>query len=289
MLTGMSQLQPYGIGVVAANKLPSSHEIEVTDLERSPMADGEITDNIESYKGSGSSNSEESFDVDVESTASLKAKWLKLGCTNRVTSPDVRRGERVAIWRFGDSDQFFWMDIETSTKLRRLETVVYSFSNNRKENVENTAETTYYFEISTMGKYIHLHTSKNDDEPYIYDIQLNTKDGCLTFMDDDGNSMVMDSAEQRIELHNRMNSFVKIDKKIITLKSDEEIILDTNKITFKGKSSINTYTQSYTIEAGAYKLTAGSYNVNTANAQFSGSVSLPGTLSAGSYRGGHHG
>ena len=289
MLTGMSQLQPYGIGVVAANKLPSSHEIEVTDLERSPMADGEITDNIESYKGSGTSNSEESFDVDVESTASLKAKWLKLGCTNRVTSPDVRRGERVAIWRFGDSDQFFWMDIETSTKLRRLETVVYSFSNNRKENVENTAETTYYFEISTMGKYIHLHTSKNDDEPYIYDIQLNTKDGCLTFMDDDGNSMVMDSAEQRIELHNKMNSFVKIDKKIITLKSDEEIILDTNKITFKGKSSINTYTQSYTIEAGAYKLTAGSYNVNTANAQFSGSVSLPGTLSAGSYRGGHHG
>lgn len=285
----MSQLQPYGIGVVAANKLPSSHEIEVTDLERSPMADGEITDNIESYKGSGTSNSEESFDVDVESTASLKAKWLKLGCTNRVTSPDVRRGERVAIWRFGDSDQFFWMDIETSTKLRRLETVVYSFSNNRKENVENTAETTYYFEISTMGKYIHLHTSKNDDEPYIYDIQLNTKDGCLTFMDDDGNSMVMDSAEQRIELHNKMNSFVKIDKKIITLKSDEEIILDTNKITFKGKSSINTYTQSYTIEAGAYKLTAGSYNVNTANAQFSGSVSLPGTLSAGSYRGGHHG
>ncbi len=288
MLTGMSQLQPYGIGVVAANKLPSSHEIEVTDLERSPMADGEITDNIESYKGAGTSNSEESFDVDVESTASLKAKWLKLGCTNRVTSPDVRRGERVAIWRFGDSDQFFWMDIETSTKLRRLETVVYSFSNNRKENVENTAETTYYFEISTMGKYIHLHTSKNDDEPYIYDIQLNTKDGCLTFMDDDGNSMVMDSAEQRIELHNKMNSFVKIDKKIITLKSDEEIILDTNKITFKGKSSINTYTQSYTIEAGAYKLTAGSYNVNTANAQFSGSVSLPGTLSAGSYRGGHH-
>ena len=285
----MSQLQPYGIGVVAANKLPSSHEIEVTDLERTPMLNGEITDNIETYKGSGSGSNDQAFDVEVETTASIKAKWLKLGCTNRATSPDVRRGERVALWRFGDSDQFFWMDIETNTKLRRLETVVYSFSNNRKENVENTAETTYYFEISTMGKYIHLHTSKNDDEPYIYDIQLNTKDGCLTFMDDDGNSMVMDSAEQRIELHNKMNSYLKIDKKVITLKSDEEIILDTNKITFTGKSSINTFTQNYVIQAGAYKITAGSYNVVTGNAQFSGSVSLPGTLSAGSYRGGHHG
>ena len=289
MLTGMSQLQPYGIGVVAANKLPSSHEIEVTDMERTPILNGEITDNIETYKGSGSGNNDQAFDVEIETTASIKAKWLKLGCTNRVTSPDVRRGERVALWRFGDSDQFFWMDIETSVKLRRLETVVYSFSNNRKENIENTAETTYYFEISTMGKYIHLHTSKNDDEPYIYDIQLNTKDGCLTFMDDDGNSMVMDSAEQRIELHNKLNSYLKIDKKVITLRSDDEIILETNKITFKGKNAINTYTQNYTIEAGAYQITAGSYSVVTSNAQFSSSVTLPGTLAAGSYRGGHHG
>ena len=289
MLTGMSQLQPYGIGVVAANKLPSSHEIEVTDMERTPILNGEITDNIETYKGSGSGNNDQAFDVEIETTASIKAKWLKLGCTNRVTSPDVRRGERVALWRFGDSDQFFWMDIETSAKLRRLETVVYSFSNNRKENIENTAETTYYFEISTMGKYIHLHTSKNDDEPYIYDIQLNTKDGCLTFMDDDGNSMVMDSAEQRIELHNKLNSYLKIDKKVITLRSDDEIILETNKITFKGKNAINTYTQNYTIEAGAYKITAGSYSVVTSNAQFSSNATLPGTLAAGSYRGGHHG
>ena len=285
MLTGMSQLQPYGIGVVAANKLPSSHEIEVTDMERTPILNGEITDNIETYKGSGSGSNDQSFDVEVETTASIKAKWLKLGCSNRVTSPDVRRGERVALWRFGDSDQFFWMDIETSTKLRRLETVVYSFSNNRKENIENTSENTYYFEISTMGKYIHLHTSKNDDEPYIYDIQLNTKDGCLTFMDDDGNSMVMDSAEQRIELHNKLNSYLKIDKKVITLRSDDEIILETNKITFKGKNAINTYTQNYTIEAGSYQITAGSYSVVTSNARFSSNVTLPGTLAAGSYRG----
>lgn len=289
MLTGMSQLQPYGIGVVAANKLPSSHDIEVTDLERTPMLDGEITDNIEEYKGSGTSSSDASFDVEVETTASLKAKWLKLGCTNRVTSPDVRRGERVALWRFGDSDQFFWMDIETSTKLRRLETVVFSFSNNRKENVENTADTTYYFEVSTMNKLIHLHTSKNDDEPFAYDMQLNTKDGKFTLTDDEDNFIFLDSKEKIIHLRNSLDSYLKIDKKVITLRSDEEIILDSNKISFKGKNSIESYTNTFKVETSAYTLSSSSYQVSTPNAVFSSNVSLSGTISAGGYRGGHHG
>ena len=176
MNPSISKLQFYSIGIVAANKKLSSDRIEVVPMEGSPLMSGELTDNIEQYQGGSQSPEGENFKVDMQTTASIEARWLPMNDTNRITSPDVRRGEMVAIYQFSDADEYWWMTLKQDKKLRRLETVIFSFSNVRKENEEVTAKNSYWMEVSTHGKYIHIHTSKNDEEPFEYDIQLNSKD-----------------------------------------------------------------------------------------------------------------
>ena len=194
---GLSRLHFYSYGIVAKNKDLSSDLIEVVPSEDQSFLDGELTDNIEKIEAEGEDHNGEKFKTTVETTNSIKAKWLSFTDTNRMTSPDVRRGEEVVIWRFGDTDQYWWFTLQQDKKLRRLETVIYGFSNVREENIEMKHDNMYWFEISTHRKNVRFHTSKNDDEPFAWDIQLNTKDGTFTIEDNDDGYFFYD-AKKRI-------------------------------------------------------------------------------------------
>lgn len=287
MVPGMSQFQFYSIGIVAANKPLKSRHIEVTPMEDSPMLDGEITDNQDKYESKGSNSEGQAFEVSLKTTASIRALWVPFGDTNRKTAPDVRRGERVAIYRFGDADEYFWTTMTHHEKIRRLETVVYAFSNNSKENIENDSSSTYYFEISTHTKLITFHTAKNDGEFCSYNFQVNTKLGNFTFEDDIGNFIFLDSKEKQIKMRNIDDSFVDINRKIITLQSLDKIIMNTQHVEINAQSTLKITTSDFTTTTNGYK-------INAPTVVFSDSITAGGTvhastISGGSYRGGHHG
>ena len=287
MVPGMSQFQFYSIGIVAANKPLKSRHIEVTPMEDSPMLDGEITDNQDKYESKGSNSEGQAFEVSLKTTASIRALWVPFGDTNRKTAPDVRRGERVAIYRFGDADEYFWTTMTHHEKIRRLETVVYAFSNNSKENIENDSSSTYYFEISTHTKLITFHTAKNDGEFCSYNFQVNTKLGNFTFEDDIGNFIFLDSKEKQIKMRNIDDSFVDINRKIITLQSLDKIILNTQHVEINAQSTLKITTSDFTTTTNGYK-------INAPTVVFSDNITAGGTvhastISGGSYRGGHHG
>ena len=251
----VSKLQFYSLGIVAANKLLSSDIIEVTPIEDFPMLNGEITDNVEQYKTESKNAEGEPFKVDIQTTASIKAKWVPINNSNRWTSPDVRRGETVVIYRFSDTDEYWWNTLKNDHILRRLETVIYAFSNSKNENIADTYDTMYWFEISTHKKLMHLHTSKNDGEPFCYDVQINAKDGNLVITDDAGNLILIDSKETTIRLENSNGSFVDITKGIIKANADD-IILD-------GKSSITFNTQTMKSNSSSTSIDAsGPVNIN---------------------------
>lgn len=301
----VSQLKFYSIGIVAANKKPSSMEIEVAPMETTPMLSGEITDNIEQISAKGKTDTA-NYEVQLKSTASIKAKWLPLSDTNRKTAPDVRRGEKVILYQFSDADEYWWTTLQQDAKLRKLETVIYSYSNQREENKEHDADSSYWLEISTHGKYIHLHTSKNDKEPFIYDIQINTKEGCITIKDDDDNYIFFDSKERQIKLHNRDNSFIDIDKRKIHIHALDEVKITTKDFIVNANTNIKMQTSNYGLNtstystiASSYKTQSGSYSIVVPTAQFSSNVSVAGSVKAGgsvsashihgdSYSGGHH-
>ena len=202
----ISKFKFYSAGIVAENKLISSKQIEVTPIEEIPFTDGELSSHTVEIKAKAKDASQASYENSVKSTVTINATWLSLSVSNRLTAPDVRRGEMVMLYQFGDTDMYYWTTLKEDIALRRLETVIYGFSASKVEDSPVNPETIYYIEISTHKKLIHLHTCKADGEPFGYDIQLNTKEGYLVITDDVGNYIHLNSAEQRIELKNLAGS-----------------------------------------------------------------------------------
>lgn len=195
----VSVFTPYSIGVVAANKPVNSHIIEVTPIETLPMTDGELTDNLKTIVESGTDSLGAAYEATIKSSITHSAEWLALG-SNRKTSPDVRRGEMVIIYRFGDADKYYWTPLKYNPDLRKLETVVYSFSGTTKESAKADDSNTYFMMVSTHNKLVQFHTSTDNGEPVGYDFIFNTADSNVQLTDTKGNSFFLDSDNNRLVL-----------------------------------------------------------------------------------------
>lgn len=232
----ISKLHFYSVATVAANKALDSDTIEATPLEDAPMLSGELTDNIMEYTTQYKDSNDRHGAEKIMTTVTVKAKWLPIGQSNRKTPPDVRRGEMVVLYRFSDNDEYWWVTMHNDTRIRRLETVIYTFVNQREENSEISADTCYWIEISTHRKLFHLHTSKNDGEPFAYDIQIDAKGGVVTITDDVGNYVQIDSTNSKLTLQNVDNTNVILDKENIDINCKDLTVVASGKTTFKTPS-----------------------------------------------------
>lgn len=209
----LSKMRIYSVGIVAENKPLSSDVAVIVPIEVLPMLDGELKSNPQALEESGVDGSGSSYSVSADTDITLRAKWLRWD-TNRQTAPDVRRGERVLLWQYADTDTFYWTSLGMDNHLRKLETVRYAISATRDEDdVTLTPENTYSFEMSSHGKYINIQTSKVDGEPYSYTIQINTEDGAIVMKDDIGNYIELDSEEHKITSKNADGTEWILDKK----------------------------------------------------------------------------
>lgn len=232
-----SKLQFYSIAVVAANKFLDSDIIEATPIEDAPMLNGEITDNIMEYTTQYKDSNNRHGAEKIMTTVTVKATWIPIGQSNRRTPPDVRRGEMVVLYRFSDNDEYWWTTLKNDTRIRRLETVIYTFVNERAENKDIDSNNSYWIEISTHRKLLHIHTSKNDGEPFTYDIQIDAKDGVITITDDVGNFFQLDSAKTIITLQNENQTNLVLNK--------ENIFMNCKTMTVNASSNIEFSTPSF--------------------------------------------
>lgn len=266
---GLSKLHFYSLGIVAKNKDLDSHLIEVAAIEDNSYMDGELTDQIEEVEGEGTDKDGNSFKTKVKTTNSIKAKWMSFTDTNRLTSPDVRRGERVVIWRFGDTDQFWWCTQEQDNKLRRLETVIWGFSNCSKENEVADHTNMYWLEISTHRKIIRFHTSKNDGEPFAWDIQLDTKNGVFVIDDNDGGYFFYDAKNRHFKFENKDKSFLEINKKNATWSIPEKIKVLCKDLEVAASKSIKMTTRDYSLVTQNFSTKATKWHTTVPSANFS--------------------
>lgn len=235
----ISRLKIYSLGIVATNKALSSKICEIVPLEDLPMLDGEITSGVSSYKAAGVAQNQAAYHLDVQTTMSIKATWLPLGSSNRMTAPDVRRGETVVLYRFSDSDQFWWTTLKDDMALRRLETVIYAYSASQVEGSGSTADNMYFLEISTHQKLVHFHTSKENGEPFAYDIQINTGAGFIQIQDDAGNYFTFDSKNRLLELANSDGSVVTMDRTAISLTAVDSISLNAKNVNIEATENVS--------------------------------------------------
>lgn len=296
-----SKFRPVSFGIAAENLKMGSDILEVVPVEWLPYLDGEINSSTEVMEDSGVDGLGIEYTAKVETANSLPAKWLPMD-DNRSTPPNIRRGERVHIYQFADSQQFYWSCYGLDKGLRRLETVVYMFSNTRDEKVKVLDRTnSYTVEVSTHTKQVTLRTNKNDGEPFAYTFQFNTKVGAVTLADDDSNYIEFDSAERKITAKNKDGSFITIDKRVIRMfapdlihmqtqafelhcdtalvNASQSITANTTDTTVNSSASITMSTADTTLNSSA-SITANSamFTGNIAKSTFNGMVTVNGLL-----------
>lgn len=242
-----SRLQLYSLGIVVKDKEDGSDQIEVYPVEELPFIDGKITDYKQDMKDKSQNAKGVPTSAKAEGDAVIIAKWLPLSDSNRMTPPDVIKNETVQIWRYADTDDYYWVTQFREPSIRRLETVCWMFGNLPSGIKAFDKDSSYWFEVSTKTKLITLKTTKSNNEPYSYTVKIDTQNGRITMEDDIGNIFTIDSPTAEISAVNSHGSKVGIygDDFIlnvpgkISMTSGSDCTVDSSTIT--GSSNQNTF------------------------------------------------
>lgn len=242
-----SKFHFFSFGKVAANKQRNSMKVEVFPQEKFTMSAGEVTDNVEKIDVAGVDADGRDYKGQIETKTSITCVWLPIGEPHRVMPPDVRRDETVMIYRFADSNYYFWSSINNET-LRRLETVTWWFSgipnNDGGPELKRTADNGYLIEISSHDKHIIVSTSKINGEACRYELQFDLANGIFSLKDDLGNEIELNSPagilESTIE-----NQIIKNTKQYIVncetmeVNASKGVDFNTPKVTLSTDIQVN--------------------------------------------------
>lgn len=234
----ISAIRPYSIGIAAQNLKMGSKMLEVTPIQDLNEINGEINDQYQEISYEVQTLEEGAKTSKTKHTNTITAEWLPKSQSNRLTPPNIRRNERLMIYQLGDSQTYYWATLFDDLYLRRLETVIYTFSNTTDESVTQlTADNTYFFEVSTHKGLTGFYTSKSNGEAWAYTIQLNAKEGYFTVKDDAGNYIHLNSKDHRIMAQNDKQSKVELIDDVVNTYSVKEVNIDTKACTVNCESA----------------------------------------------------
>ena len=237
-----SKFKLFSICLVATDLIEDEKTIECYPLEHTTYADYDKDHNPLSGTKADINHKEtinltnikdindDTHSVILNRKKTVKATWLPFGDSNRVTAPMIKRGETVRVYRYADTDEFYWQTLYNEFDLRRLEKVKHYYSNTQVLDEDLNDNNTYWSLIDTINKNLHLHTSDNDGELTTYDVDINTKAGILKIKDGKGNYIELNSDMDRLHI------FINKD---ITIKSGKSIEITTKKLTTNTKHTIH--------------------------------------------------
>lgn len=241
----VSLFKPYSAGIAAENKELKSPYLMITPHEKLPFLDGELKENPTALGFKGTDADGNAYEGNVFTDNVIKATWLPES-SNRLYAPDVRRGERVMIYQYGDADKFYWRPLGLDDHLRKLETIVIAISGTKDEGVaELNPENCYFIEFSTHTKRITLQTSKADGEAVSYKAQFDAVLGQFTLNDDLENEFFMDGVNGYLKLVNTQKSLIELDKENIRFTAPKAVNLKAGtlfQVDVGGGASVFTMT-----------------------------------------------
>lgn len=227
----MSNLYKYSIGIIARDIEEDSKFVEIFPVENQTYTDGEI-DSTEDIVIDNEDIYGNKQKILIPKRVTVVAEWLVLGNSNRISAPNVKKGEEVIIYRYADTDRFYWVTMFNELDLRRKEKVIHYYGNTDLFKEELNEENTYWTKIDTINKKVHLHTSDNDGELTTYDIEIDTKAGVLKITDGKNNKIQLDSSTDKLSVN--INKDMEITVPNLTFNIDKFTINNGNKTEFKG-------------------------------------------------------
>ena len=185
---------------------------------------------------------EDTYSVDVTTSNTVTALYQFTG--NRVTMPTFKQGESVIVYKYQDSDKFYFKEKSGDRDIRKKEIYVSAFSNKDEKIVSPEhfdKDSSYYFMVDTINKKIILETSDNDKEKAKYKFQIDTKEGIVTFEDNKENSFKLDSTKGELTIK---VPHIKVECKDMKVKATDSVDFNTPAFTIGGgKITLNSTIQ----------------------------------------------
>lgn len=248
-----SNLKLYSLGIVVNDKPRNTDMIDVYPVEDLPFINGKIKDYKESMTGNVADSKGSSKAINIDLTAIIKAKWIPYGCSNRSSSPDVIRSETVLLFRYGETNTFYWTTVFNEPTIRRLETVVHRYGATAEYGANLDDSNSYTLIFSAHDKFIRLTTSKTNGEVAKYQILIDMNKGTFGVSDDHQNNITIDSI-----------------KGIMTSNIREQIIYNTKDFIVNASRSIQFNTQSYSLKTNSATVTSSTMSINSQTTTVSG-------------------
>lgn len=278
-----SAFRAYSIGLVTENREPGlgtlneetqEYEgwINVNPTEQTPFLDGELCSNPETLEVKGVDADGQPYEDSVDSDNAIPALWLPLG-SNRITPPDVRRGERVILWQVADSDVIYWTEFGDN-HLRKLETVIYAWNADPDLTGANKVDykKCYYLEVSGHGKHITLSTSRANEEKAAFLVQLDTGEARFTLEDDGNNHLFLDALERLWRLQNGDGTTLELDKRNFRVTAPDDINCTAGK-------TVSFACKDYTVKANTFTVDS-PISTFRGDGKFTGDLTVGGSLAA---------
>ncbi|QDJ97280.1 hypothetical protein D6_0120 [Aeromonas phage D6] len=240
-------LECFGVGEVLEDKQTNTDEVLVYIPSLFPEADGGLQASVEDVEVTTQSPTGDTHSSKALRSNGTPCIWLPFN-TNRITSPDVRKGSKVVVYKFKGTNTYRWMYFGMDGTLR-LETIIWAISASPKVNEDSPFNTDnyYIFLISTHTKKFQLLTGQGNGEPTSYAITLDTGNGGFSLVDGEENAFVLNSMEHMWAFQNQEKSIVAIEKKNITatcedtmlLRAKEKIAVKTKVLDIRCEESMN--------------------------------------------------
>lgn len=268
-MQNVSKWHMYSHGRVAENSEFGNPIVKILPLELYPFYNGMLEEKRDIEEHQGVDAAGKPYVVKVKRKNTIDATWWNYAGTHRATAPNVRRAERVVVFRFADEDNYRWISLGEDDGLRRLEDVLWLFSDTLDEKVEKlTEDNSYAVRMSTKNNVIYIKTVKENGEPFAYEISVETKSGSVNIKDDDGQEFHLVSAKKQLIMQNKDRSKVEIIGPVMNLEAPNEINLKTKTWNIETTTTniktttVNEKTSKYNATIGSYVFTGGSITHN---------------------------
>lgn len=267
----MNLINYLGIGTVTATKETNTHEIMVYLPSMAPAADGRAVATVTEVEKKSNNAYGEETSSRVMSSNSFPAVWNSMGDSNRITSPDVREGSKVAIYQVSGQNTYYWTTFGVNSETMRLETVVYGFqanpaiSGDTPFNVDNF----YTMTVSTHEGFFALRTTKANGEKSTFEVKVDGKSGKIMIGGGFKNYLVLDDVQRSLTYVNADGSIFNVDRKKITVKAPESI-------TLQGVEQFNIATKIFNLQCKEIAIEADKAEIRIGETNWTGNITQKG-------------
>ena len=277
------------IGIAALDKPYNQRLLKVYIPELYPFFKDKLTDTT--LKEQVTINTQDGTEsVQVNTSNVVTAEYIDI-VSNRVFPPDIRKGEYVLVFRYRDNDTFYWLPLNISDRLRRLEVLRFAVSNSREVDKELNEDNTYYIELDTLHKKsIVIRTSKSDGEQFRYLIHIDAKNNEVHIEDDDDNYILLKSDIPMIKAHNKNNTYIELNRDDGFINTPRDLRITVGRMLYiQSESFVIDNKDAFILNTNNLGISGNNAVIQASTIGIDGSVKTSGTLVANAVRSGSYG